>query len=327
MKDAGTSQLNNPIRVKPHAFTLVEMITVIAIIGILMAAVVPGASSMWAERNQAASTNLVKGLLQSAQTQAIRSGERGLLFFIDRDGVQRVVFIEADPPDMSDGSIDSNDCGTGAVITEKTAVNRFRVMEGKIYSLPTPYRVTPLWSLESDNADSFTRPKSWPDQLGERQFDNPSIVTSDDTPRYHRNFFTIIFDTQGQLVVGRDVLIHDHDSNDDGRGDGTALLVNDVSKWLMIEKAQKVTNESVGGSKDKLYDMVVLGSYDDPGSEAANFISVAGLVAYDDSEVSGWSEGGQVRAHLRTEGLPFYISRYTGDVIQGSIERSQADDR
>ncbi len=77
---------------RKRAFTLIEMIVVIAIIAILTAIVVPAASQMWEQRKIASSETLIKGLLQSALARAARpdGADTGIFFYVDPRGTQRM---------------------------------------------------------------------------------------------------------------------------------------------------------------------------------------------------------------------------------------------
>ena len=116
----------------------------------------------------------------------------------------------------------------------------------------------------------------------------------------------MIFDSSGQLVVGRDVLIHDLDTEGDGLGDRTRLGVDDPARWW----DGKAINRSVLGS---LFDIVIL----DDGA-AANFVSVDGLLVYDDSSLDGFeNDVNEMQAVMQRDGQSLFVSRYTGEVIFG----------
>lgn len=296
-----------------RAFTLIELVVVISIIGILTALVVPGASALWSQRNEAASANLLRGLLQSVRTQAIRFGERGLFFYVDADGVQRVAIIESDPSRGGSTPRDQVDCNASSeppnCVTEPGAVNRFHVVDQQVYSVPSPFRVTANWALKSKSPpgpvpfpENPFSSSAWPTQLTYERF---FIQASGrDTPQYHRNFFAIIFDSSGQLVVGRDVLIHDTDIEKDGIGDRTRLNVGNPVEWW----DRTGNDNSLDGF---LFDIVVLED-----GRAANFVSVDGLVVYDDSDIGGLT-GESIQTVMLRDGQSLYVSRYTGEVIFG----------
>ncbi len=305
------------MRRKLASFTLIELIVVISIIGILLALVVPGASSLWSQRNEAASANLIRGLLQSVRTQAIRYGERGLFFYVDRDGVQRIAIIESDPSQGGANPRDQRDCQNASepvnCVTESGAVNRFHVLDQEVYTVPSPYRVAPSWALKPNGPpapfpDNPISSASWPTQLAYEKF--YVLAQGRDTPQYHRNYFAVVYDSLGQLVVGRDVLIHDVDVDrkldvlGNRTGDRTQLVVANPLRWW----DRTGSDNSVSG---KLFDIVVLGD-----DKAANFISVDGLVVYDDSDVEGL-DGSSVRSVMQRDGQSLFVSRYTGEVIFG----------
>lgn len=297
------------------AFTLIELLVVIAIVAILLGLVVPSVSSMWKQRGEADSVNTIRGLLESARSRAIQKGEYGLLFYVDNRGTQRIKFIEADPGGSGSGDQDIRDCeivngsGTGNCITQPMAVNRFRVVAGETFSVPAPYRAAAGWAIELGPLN-----QGWPSLTG----DQWSTVRPVDTPRNHRNFFAIVFDRNGQMVVDRDVLIHDVDLDGDDRGDATGMPVSVGSPggvdeyWYWDQTSGSAQSADIGAnSGDELYDMILV-----PDGRAANFRSVAGAVAYDDSQVTGEQLPADVIRNLLLEsGQTLVVSRFTGDVI------------
>ena len=312
-----------------RGFTLVELLTVVAIMVILLAIVAPAASRMWGQRNEANAANTLRGLLASARTQAIRTGERGLFFFVDQnDHVQRVVFLEADPPNYTEAGQDACDC-TGRVaccdhsaatdcdltateqcVTQVEAINRFRVVPGSLYTIPAPYRMAPSWVLDA----TWSGHGTWPTQLVNAKYRDAET----DTPRYQRNFFTILFNNRGEMIVGRNILIHDPDvrennGNGDGFGDLTGLAIGPVDEaWTALQSSGAYSSAAISTeSGADLFDIVTLAS-----GRAANFVSAAGVVIYDDSDVQDLS-GDDIRAYLLQQAEPFYVTRITGDIIAG----------
>lgn len=305
------------------AFTLIEMVVVVAIIALLVGLVVPGAASMWRQRNEAGTITTVRGLLESARSQARRLGERGLFFYVDPiDNVQRIALIEAEPPNQTDRAECQAMTGSEDCVNQPMTVNRFRVVADKVYTIPAPYRVAPQEAMAW--AES-SLPATW------RRLGNDLFHVLDSTvpiaPR-HRNYFSIVFDRHGAIVVGRDVLVHDPDTNNDRRGEKTRLFVTNVLEATEYRRAADGSRADIGpNNRDALSHMVC---YDD--LTAANFPSVAGLVVYDDSvtegldgSISGATRGEQAGQMLAQEllanGRPIYISRQTGDIIMGEKGR------
>jgi prepilin-type N-terminal cleavage/methylation domain-containing protein len=317
-----------------RAFTLIELMVVIAIVGILLGLILPGVSGMWAQRNQAAAENMLQGLMLSARTRAIRAGGYGLFFFVDKDGSQRVVFLEADPPDPVTGSIDDTDLKAvfsssawtdGMKLTAVDAVDRFRVVEGDIYTIPKPYRVAPLWVID---ANATNTGPLWPASLA---VDNWQAAAGKYTPRYHRNYFTVMFNRNGELVVNRPVLVHDRDEdplpNGDGLGDLTGMPVaSEVSNTYDMQSDPAIfatvrpINSRTAEQDPDLFDIVYLTNPAEGAppnnAKAANFFSVDGLLVYDESDLAGLDAAGRWQV-LVQNGQPYYVGRYTGDVILG----------
>jgi type II secretory pathway pseudopilin PulG len=317
------------------------MIVVIAIIALLVGLVLPGAASMWKQRGEAATVNLVRGLLESARSQARRLGERGLLFFVDPiDNVQRVAFIEAEPPNELDrvecrcDNSSNEDC-----ITPPMTVNRFRVTSDKVYTVPQPYRVAPQLALEWASIVDEGLPGSMNKQqrLGNDVF---RLDGSYPAGLWHRNFFAVVFDRNGTLQIGTRpwVIVHDRDGSIDGtctfagqdrRGDKTKLY---ITQELLAAKQYyapngEVTLDPIGNGG--LSHMI---RYEDDEGIAASFPLVAGLVVYDDSVAEGLdgSIGGANRGEqaglilaqeLLANGRPIYVTRQTGDIIIGEKGR------
>ena len=86
------------------AFTLVEMIVVVAIILVILGIALPALTTLWDERKVSEAQNTIQGLLMTTRAkalQAVSGVDSGIFFFIDAEGVQRIVSIErANPGDL-----------------------------------------------------------------------------------------------------------------------------------------------------------------------------------------------------------------------------------
>lgn len=336
-----------------RGFTLIELIVVIAIISILLALVLPGAASMWSQRNEAGTINLVRGLLESARAIARRNGTGGLFFFVDPvDNVQRIAFIEAEPPNKPDAGnwvwdqvfckqLHANDPDC---ITQPMAVDRFRVSSDKIYTVPSPYRVAPKYAMElageivTRHRESNSDYPLFQQRLGSDVFFKAGGEMR--APR-QRNFFTVIFNRAGQIVPDRDVLIHDSDSPidaaggtsaivTDGRGDKTRLHVtgvNDATMYYVQQEVMSTTSNAIDKERinpDTADDAALSHMICDIDGVVMNFPSVDGLVVYDNSVVEGLDGAGDgevagsvLADELINNGRPMYITQQTGDIIMG----------
>ena len=191
-------------------FTLIEMVVVMGIVLVLAGLVLPAASSMWEERKLASSHTIIQGMLQTGRSRAMRAGgvETGLFFFVDRRGVQRIVSIQQDSEHSGDIAWE----------------NVFRVTGDRNYTVPAPMRVVPRYVVDTDRAEHliFTA-----DELANNDFE--VLAENTNNAQRHRNFFTMVFSSEGQLLVRRDVLILDQDNDRGGEnpelGDITGLSV------------------------------------------------------------------------------------------------------
>ncbi len=303
------------------AFTLVELIVVIGIISILVVSVLPILGALYRDTRGADAANRIQGLLKSARMRALGGMEAGLFFYVEPDtNIQRVVFIQAEPPDprtpLSPG-VKSPDTGVGP----ECAVDRFRVLEENVYTLPPPFRAAPLAVLKepSDGGE-------WSDtELANNDYDDTGVIFTESGPQNHRNFFTIIFSPEGRLVVNRSVLIHDPVADREDRdahfkrGKVTLLDVNATGN-------RQPAGDGPGPEplNCELPAMIATAATRTPA--ALNFPSVAGLLVYDDSlfgEFPGSDERNpdvvDKREFLRQRGQPIYISPQTGDIVLGPI--------
>ena len=292
-----------------RGFTLVEMIVVIAIISVLVALVLPGVNTMWEGRKLADSETVVRGLLMTARAKALRpSGmDSGLFFFIDGQGRQRIVPIEQDPEHAGDIAWE----------------NVFRVTADREYSLPPPMRVVPRYVVndgENKEPRIFGEDELANNVLGETVGDSNKVQS-------HRNFFSMVFSSNGHLQVWRDVLIKDDDNDENGIGDITGLDVggpNEVLAEANVERYYRQDEDNTAEQIDRGASSGVARAIpflvNEPEKDrenALNFPSVDGLLVYDDSLFNSLSLPGEKRLFLLESAQPFYINRNTGAVIRG----------
>ncbi|MCP4591149.1 MAG: prepilin-type N-terminal cleavage/methylation domain-containing protein [bacterium] len=321
----------NPRR---HAFTLVEMLTVVVIIVLILGMAVPAFTSMWDQRKQSQALNLLHGSLRTVRAKALHKSEMGLFFYVDpvtqRQMIAPIVPDAPNPDPESheyktdcSGELASGDPITDC-ITDFMAQDRFRVVEGDIHELPAPFRVAPR---------SILSLATWPEMdIAHDAFDQPTLSATTGWPR-HRNFFTVIFGANGRLTHGRNVLIHDialrNQTNSaiklDGRGKRTGLNVGDPLNYYANDFADP------GGSPvpldpdgKSLYDIIVemdlSAATPGPTQDAISFTSAGGLLLYDESTLTEIPyEAGSFfkRDHLLDAGIPLYITRMTGEVVEG----------
>ena len=282
-------------------FTLVEIMVVVAIIGAVLVMVLPGMGAMWEQRRAAEATTIVEGALATTRARALQGDIRGLLFVVV-DAQQRIFPIESEPLDVLD---EQKQVNQGA--DQAWAADRFKLSDGKIWSLPKPYRVAPLaaldanvWSAVELNSTSYRVPPVEPMGL-----------------QRHRNAFVVLFSPQGRLMSWRAVLIHDPDEgpmvNGDGLGDRTLLPVGEVSRW------QAVAGQPADVLKTPMPDII-----DDNAGAGVGFVGVDGLLVYDDAT---FVEIGEVppqarRDYLKRLAQPLYIARYTGRTVSGPVNES-----
>lgn len=287
------------------------MIVVVSIISLLLAAVLPSLSATWNERKASEAEAKVRGSLAAARMKALNQSEQGLLFMLDEDGHQLIYRIEAEPYDpVNESGINAGD----PTLDEQSTANRFKVLAGKPVLLPQPYRVCPRSVV-----DGTTGNWVWDDnELPEKDFAAASA-----TPEMQRNHFTIIFTPDGQLRVGRHVIIHDADdlpgppTNGDDLGDLTGLP-------LPVGLAPATTPTWDDGINSGLnipgavagfvgLDDVVININGD----AVSFQSVDGLLVYDDETFSELVTVDEQRDFILRTAQPLYISRLSGAVVVG----------
>ncbi len=306
-----------------RSFTLVEMLTVVVIIVLILGMAIPGFTRTWEERKHAQAITTLHGVLATAQARARRTSERGLFFFIDPTTRRQVIIpIVPDPPDDDPASHEYRiDCeepdSIRDCITEAMAVNRFRVTEGDLHELPAPIRVAPRNIVEKEGEDEL-----WPEEdIAHDVYTQPAPEA--EWPR-HRNFFTVIFGPDGELIAGRDVIIHDTALRDPNSGEHfpnpvgyrTGLAVDDPTNYYTNnpeDGTETVEFDSVGS--DSLYDILV-----DDNATAVNFTSVDGLLVYDENTLAEtpYTVGQSYkRQYFLEHAQPLYVSRLTGEILEG----------
>jgi len=311
-----------------RGFTLVEMVIVVAVILLILGIVLPAASTLWKERRIAEAQNTISGLLMTTRARAMQDnfGDSGLFFYVDEAGVQRIVAITQDAKKAADPT------------TRDAWANVFNVTSERNYTLPAPMRVVPRYVV-CENKDGrstcdenrASAPQSYElfsaEELANNDFS--TLPAGADQAQRHRNFFTLVYSSDGQLRVRRDVLIRDIDADSDENpgGDITGLQVADaitnyyrrdptVAPKEPIDLARGLTLEEV-----ERIDVVV-----DPqdASTAVNLPSVDGLLVYDESLFAAAGDAKDKRRYLVETAQPFYVHRLTGAVVRGPVGENVA---
>ena len=298
------------------------MVVVVATILILVTLIVPAATSLWRDRRVAEAQNTISGLLMTTRARAMQSGgaETGLFFYVDEQGVQRIASIAQDAAKASNPATAAN------------WANVFRIAPDRDYALPAPMRAVPRFVVDDPAQDATGLRTFDDDELANNDVINP--VNTEDPFQRHRNFFSLVYGGNGQLLFLRDVLISD--KNDDAGaqpptsgsqvGDVTELVVADETKvntYHVVDAAGVATKRDLKNLNDGPTppdDFFVV----DPDKVAINFPSVDGLLVYDESLFSSAGSAEQKRQYLLDAAQPFYIHRLTGAVIRGPVGENVA---
>jgi hypothetical protein len=318
------------------------MVVVVAIITILVALVVPAAATLWNQRKLADAENTIQGLLMNARAKAVAAGTKhGLFFFVDGEGVQQVRLIrQVDVVDLARRDLlglDPKDTWNYVSATagyRLTLENVYEIAEGRSGSIPAPIRASPRYIVAPtgpENWDFFSDP-----EVGNNTF--ASLSGGTDNAQRHRNYFTLVFGTEGQLLVREPVLIIDQnkvnraarfeDNPEIGIGDITGLPVGDNStnpKDPYEPTVDEFYPDQDPGQPPECIDpdrtrcqKVSLLIVDDK-NVAINFPSVDGVLVYDDSLFVQFPTDKDKRAYLERTGQPMYVSRHTGTVLRGPV--------
>jgi len=300
------------------------MVVVIAVVLVLLGLLLPAASTLWKERRLAETVNILQGTLMTGRAQAMQTDgfETGFLAFVDREGAQRLVSITRfDPIDSMDPD-EFRDLDPADIPVIRAAhQNVFRVTDAPDQILPPPIRVVPRYAVEVEDPATD---RSY-ERFSELELANDDFGLNPprgDQAQRHRNFFTMVFSTSGELVVWRDVLIQDADGDDppDGFGDRTGLPVGPAPPdTATLTAYYSRTTDAELAIDPRAGTPVRFLVRDNPlGTVATNFPSVDGLLVYDDSIFSGLAAAEQ-RDFLLEYAQPLYVSRWTGAVVRGPV--------
>ncbi len=302
-------------------FTLTEMVIVVAIIVVLISIVLPSVSRMWDSRKIADAQSTVRNALTLAKRYALEPDgtETGVLFVLDGSGSQRLYIIHQEAQPIPAGT-------PTALIASETAranrssSNRF-VLGEESYELPVPFRVLPRYVVEDEgDYSSELRYKAFnEEELASDTFPD-STASQWQEPQRHRNYFTMIFSTEGQLELGRDVLIHDAPgvgSQNPPTGERTGLPVSAAVAKYFLRHSQNGANSvelDPEGTGYELRDVIA-----DSNDVAINFVSVDGLILYDNDAFSQILNMTAKREMLIETGIPYYVVGPSSAVVAGPI--------
>lgn len=300
-------------RLAQPAFTLIEMVIVVGIVLLILGLVLPASIDIWNARKISDAENIIRGLLMTSRARALRTdaAETGLFFYLNEEGGQRITTIERDSEHSGD----------------PTWQDVFRVTNERTYALPAPIRVVPRYVVEPDDAaQPFTTFSA--DELANNSFENPITGGSFNQSQRHRNFFTMIYARDGQLLRRRDVIVRDDDlenvAGSNRRGSVTGLQVGrggdgsaDVVRYYRQDDSQ-ADIDPTGRSGAVDFAIIEPQAGGSSAGTAMNFPSVDGLLVYDDADFNNAADlADDKRAFLLEGARPFYVNRYTGEIIRG----------
>ncbi len=292
---------------------------VVGVIVLILGLSVP-ALSVWDARKREDAINLTVGLLQRVRTTAMTE-KRVVGFFCyvrPEDQAQYLWPIEPQLDSVSDP--------TSATVTE----DRFVLRDVEPFMLPLPMRLAPIAvaCLDLEVHLQWT-----PEQLASNEYRDPADdgilpYTPNNGPdgagtQYHRNFFVILFDRNGQVLRDRRAFIVDRDVTDYPPAD----LVDNRCGGQPSEHPGYRTGLAVTAPFDPVQGLhnAVVDNRCPP--QPIHFGSADGVLIYDDdafrqaiTNYDPFSEPELPRDFLKQQSLPLYIQVQTGRVIAGEPE-------
>jgi len=281
------------------AFTLVELVVVVTIILVILGVVGPALTEIWQGRKEAEAVNALQGLLMTARAKSLEAEavETGFFVFVDAQGTQHVAPIEQ----------------VRGRVADPAWQNIFVITSDRDHVLPAPMRVVPRYIVD-DSAGRAPYELFSDEELVDNDY--ASLPTGNDPTQRHRNFFSLVFSVDGQLLVNRSVLIFDADADGDKLGDRTGLSVAPATE-SQVRYFYARDGEKLAFLVDDDTSTVLI----DPKNPtvAVNFPSVDGLLVYDDTILSSSTDPAAARKLLLESAQPLYVSRWTGVVIRGPV--------
>lgn len=324
--------------VSARAFTLVEMIVVVAIILIVVGISLPSVTSMWDNQKVTEAENKIQGLLMTTRSRSVSSaeGEHGILIYLDEQGAQRMVPIARAkvPADVPILQADAH---------RLAYIDVFTVQDARQTVLPKPLRVVPRNVVIPDAENDDEKSLTFSDQeLVRDSWSTPPAQGFNQAQR-HRNYFALVFSADGQLMDRRNVLIQDFDAfggqddRPDGRGDLTGLP-SSYDHTNDVPLADKYYDKSDDMAKPldptgsfpvvKVPFLVVeaagAGASARQQEIAINFPTADGMLLYDDDqfqEIAGpnGENAPEARRFLLKSARPLYVNRKTGALVRGPV--------
>lgn len=280
-----------------RAFTLIEMLVVVAIIVIILALVMPVSKAMWDDSYRASAIQQVRGMLGTAKARAAqRLTSYGVVFYIDKStGFQNAAFITSKSnPEKAldeDSSVITSLSELDTVEYRGLVCDRFELeKEQSIYAFHGGWRVGDFaidsWEPYSDKHNFFVIVFT---KHGKREFLDGRNV---------RQY--IIRDTDGRAILGKQNVIDD--VTKDGKGDITGQPVVDVRQWRGFgDKLHRLQGFSV----QDILDIDGDGQFDWWPAAMSNGIVVYNHNDYQDIAVDKLS----IKAYVEQESYPIFFDQ------------------